>query len=313
MKKTWRWAFFSSGEPRLRAGWRLLIQTFLLLTLVFCIGVPAIFLTFIPIPGMARFDEFAMLLYQIVELVAVTLSVYLARRFLDKRPFAGLGLKLDSRTLPDLLAGIGIAAGIMALVFGLHLALGWLTVEGFAWEREDLPSVLGGMALMFVIFALTGWNEELLSRGYHLQTLVSGTNLLWGVVISSVIFSVLHLSNPGALWNSAAGIFLAGLFLAYAYLRTGQLWLSIGLHLGWNFFEGPVFGFPVSGLGFYSMTRITVSGPELWTGGRFGPEAGLVLIPGLLAGAIAIYIYSKHLRPALTSLQADISAQQEEK
>ncbi|MFZ5923462.1 MAG: CPBP family intramembrane glutamic endopeptidase [Chloroflexota bacterium] len=303
--------FLSPLEPRLRAGWRLLLQTLLLLLLASCIGVPVLFLTLIPIPGFDHFDEFAMLVYQVVEFIAVTLSVYLARRFLDKRPFAGLGLKLDSRTLPDLLAGVGIAALVMALIFGLHLALGWLTVEGFAWEREGLPSVLGGMALMFVIFALTGWNEELLSRGYHLQTLASGTNLLWAVVISSVAFGFLHLANPGATWTSAAGIFLAGLFLAYAYLRTGQLWLSIGLHLGWNFFEGPVFGFPVSGLDFFAMTRISVSGPELWTGGRFGPEAGLILIPGLLAGAIAVHLYGKYLRPVFADGQADIPSQQE--
>ncbi len=303
--------FISTADNRLRAVWRLLIQTLLLLLLAFCLGIPVIFLTFIPIPGMARFDEFAMLVYQIVELIAVTLSVYLARRFLDKRPFAGLGLKLDSRTLPDLLAGVGIAALMMGLIFGLQLVLGWLTVEGFAWEGENVPSVLGGMALMFIIFTFTGWNEELLSRGYHLQTLASGTNLFWGTVISSALFSALHLSNPGALWTSAAGIFLAGLFLAFAYLQTGQLWLSIGLHLGWNFFEGPVFGFPVSGWDFYSMTRISVTGPELWTGGRFGPEAGLILIPGLLAGAIAVYFYSKAVRPSLTGVQTEISTQQE--
>jgi hypothetical protein len=116
------------------------------------------------------------------------------------------------------------------------------------------------------------------------------------VVISSSIFGLLHLGNPNATWVSAAGIFFAGLFLAYGYLTTKQLWLSIGLHIGWNFFEGVVFGFPVSGLDIYHLLRITVNGPELWTGGPFGPEAGLVVLPGLVLGAVLVFAYARFLR-----------------
>ena len=123
----------------------------------------------------------------------------------------------------------------------------------------------------------------MLSRGYHLQTLASGINLFWGVLISSAIFGALHLANPNASWVAAVGIFFAGLFLALGYLRTGQLWLSIGLHIGWNFFEGVVFGFPVSGTASYPLLRIQVSGPPLWTGAAFGPEAGLIVLPAILS------------------------------
>jgi hypothetical protein len=152
------------------------------------------------------------------------------------------------------------------------------------------------MAGMFLFFILVGWNEELLSRGYHLQTIASGTNRFWGVILSSLIFGLLHIGNPNATWVSASGIFLAGLFMAYAYLRTGQLWLSIGLHIGWNFFEGPVFGFPVSGLNTFHSTHITVTGPELWTGGAFGPEAGLIVLPALLVGTILVWACTRNRR-----------------
>jgi len=153
---------------------------------------------------------------------------------------------------------------------------------------------LKNVLLFFVIFIFVGWNEELLSRGYHLQTIASGINLFWGVIISSAVFGLVHLGNPHATWISAAGIFFAGAYLAYAYIRTRQLWLPIGLHIGWNFFEGVVFGFPVSGLDIYALTRIQVHGPELWTGGPFGPEAGLIVLPALLVGAGLIYLYSKN-------------------
>ena len=151
-----------------------------------------------------------------------------------------------------------------------------------------------GNSLAFLgIFVLVGWSEEVMSRGYHLQTIASGLNLAWGLALSSAIFGVLHLANPHATLMSAAGIFLAGLLLGYAYVRTGQLWCSIGLHIGWNFFEGVVFGFPVSGLDTFHLVEARFSGPVLWTGGQFGPEAGLIVVPAILAGAALIHLYGR--------------------
>ena len=258
----WKNLFLSPHEPRLRAGWRLAIQTILMLVLL-------------------------------VELIAFTLSIYLARRFLDRRSFASLGFKLDRRVLPDLLAGIAITFVMMGLISLAMTLLGWIHFNGFAWQFDPLPVVLGQTLFSLLIFIVVGWSEELLSRGYHLQTLASGINLFWGVLISSAVFGALHIINPNATWIAAVGILFAGLFLALGYLRTGQLWLSIGLHIGWNFFEGVIFGFPVSGTASYPLLRIHVSGPPLWTGGAFGPEAGLIILPALLVGALLIGLYTR--------------------
>ncbi len=233
-----------------------------------------------------------MLLAAIAETIAITTSVFLARRFLDRQPIESLGLKLSLRVLYDVLAGIGIALLQMGSIYALMLGFGWLTFEGFAWDFDPISVVLTRSLIFLLIFVLVGWNEELLSRGYHLQTIASGLNLFWGVVISSAGFGLLHISNPNATWGSTAGIFSAGVFLAYGYVRTKQLWLPIGLHIGWNFFEGVGFGFAVSGLDIYALTRITVHGPELWTGGAFGPEAGLIVLPALALGVLLIYLYT---------------------
>jgi membrane protease YdiL (CAAX protease family) len=182
---------------------------------------------------------------------------------------------------------------MMGLIYLAMSRLGWIHFSGFAWHFDPLPVVLGQLLLYLLIFIFVGWQEELLSRGYHLQTLASGFNLFWGVLISSAIFGALHLGNPNATWVSAVGIFFAGLFLALGYVRTRQLWLSIGLHIGWNFFEGVVFGFPVSGTASYPLLRIQVSGPTLWTGGAFGPEAGLIVLPAILLGALLVCLYTR--------------------
>lgn len=278
--------FLSPEELRLRAGWRLLIQTVLYLVL------QVLFLLVLIVFGSIDLSTHSILL-QILNFLATTISVFAARLWLDKRSIESLGLKLNKHTWLDILAGIAISLAQMGLLYVAMLGLGWLTFEGFAWEVDPINVVISNVLFFFLIFIFVGWNEELLSRGYHLQTLASGLNLFWAVIISSAVFGLLHLANPNATWVSAAGIFFAGVFLAYGYLRTKQLWLPIGLHIGWNFFEGVGFGFPVSGLDdIYKLLRIRVHGPEIWTGGAFGPEAGLIVLPALLLGALLIYLYT---------------------
>lgn len=277
--------FVSPDEPRLRAGWRLLIQTLLMFVIGAIVLVIASF--FGPVvTGSLVFQ-------QILNLIITTASIYIARRWLDKRSFESLGLTLNKQTWIDILAGIGITFVQMGFIYAVMSALGWITFEGFAWEFDPINTVISNVLIFFVGFIFVGWNEELLSRGYHLQTIASGINLFWGVVISSAVFGLLHLGNPNATWVSAAGIFFAGIYLAYGYIRTKQLWLPIGLHIGWNFFEGVVFGFPVSGLDIYALTRIQVQGPEIWTGGAFGPEAGLIVLPSLVLGGALIYLLTR--------------------
>jgi membrane protease YdiL (CAAX protease family) len=281
--------FISPNEPRLRAGWRLVIHTLGHNLIIICVAIPILF---------SGASPENLLISQVIALLATTPSVFLARRFLDQRSLVSLGLKFDT-TLLDILAGILITFLVMGSIYLIEWSFGWLTFEGFAWQTETILSVLSNTLLYLGTFILVGWNEELLYRGYRLQNLSDGFNPFWGVLFSSIWFGIAHLGNPNtsARIFVATGILLAGVFLAYGYLSTKQLWLPIGLHIGWNFFEGVGFGFPVSGLNnIFHLIRIQVNGPELWTGGAFGPEAGLVLLPGLLLGTILVYIYSQFIR-----------------
>jgi membrane protease YdiL (CAAX protease family) len=299
LRSFWKNLFLSPTQPRLRAGWRLAIQTILMLVLLVGLSIPVVLLALIRHWNTA--GALYTILAMLVELIAFSGSIYLARRFLDRRSFASLGFKLDRRVLPDLLVGIAITLGMMGLIYLSMSLLGWIRFTGFAWQFDSLPVVLGQTMLYLLIFIIVGWQEELLTRGYHLQTLASGINLFWGVLISSAVFGALHLGNPHATWISAVGILFAGLFLALGFIRTRQLWLSIGLHIGWNFSEGVVFGFPVSGTASYSLLRIHVSGPLLWNGGAFGPEAGLIVLPAILIGALLILLYTRGRNHSISS------------
>jgi membrane protease YdiL (CAAX protease family) len=269
------------NEGRPRSGWRLMAHFLLMLVLFPLVGTLFVYAGQLT-PLLAFLGDATF-----ISVVVITLSVYLARRWYDRRSFVSLGLRWDAEASRDLLAGILIAGVLMGCIFLVELAFGWLKFQGFAGIN---PASLGYWAFVFI---LVGWYEELLSRGYWLQNLEDGLGTQWALFISSAIFGLAHLSNPNASWIAVLGILGAGYFLAFGYLRTRHLWLPIGLHIGWNFFEGPVFSFPVSGLDTARLLNHTVSGPELITGGAFGPEAGLIVLPALVVGAVLIHLYAK--------------------
>ena len=282
--------FISSDERRLRAFWRLLGQGALLFVCLAVFGIPfGILYTLMP----GSTPDAILILGQLVELFAITLSVYLARKYFDRRTFVSLGLNWGTRALRDVIVGILITAVLMALVYLIETAAGWLTVDSFAWQTQPLSQVIFSIISILFTYLIVGWSEELLSRGYWLQNISAGLNLFWGVLFSSFLFALAHVANPNSSLLALLNITAGGAFLAFAYLRTRQLWLPIGIHIGWNFFQGPVFGFPVSGTDSFVLIRHTVNGPELLTGGGFGPEAGLIILPIIALGALLVYWYTR--------------------
>ena len=149
----------------------------------------------------------------------------------------------------DLGAGILLMGLVMGLIYLVQSSLGWLSYESAAWQALTLAEVFRMIVLpSLYLFIMVGWLEELLFRGYVLQNIASGLNQWWGLGCLRFCLRWRTRSIRGLHVTAIAGLFAAGLFLGYAYIRTRQLWLPVGLHIGWNFFEGPVFGFPVSGL-----------------------------------------------------------------
>lgn len=281
--------FVNRAENRLRAGWRLALHFLLLLAFTLIFGLMAGLIM--------EFQEGAegagsLLVSSAATLLAVTLSVRLARRFIDRRGMGGLGLR-RGRALRDLAFGFGLTGAMMGLIFVLGLALGWTRLDGFGWQYMGAAELYVGVLTWLVVFVMVGWYEELLARGYWLVNLREGLGLPLAVIITSGIFALLHGANPNASWMSAAGLFAAGLWFSYAAVRARSLWLPIGAHIGWNVFEGVIFGFPVSGLETARLIQQTATGPELWTGGTFGPEAGLLLLPALALGTLGVWAYSR--------------------
>jgi len=242
--------------------------------------------------------------------------VWLAGRFLDRRPFSAFGFRLSVGWWLDLLFGMVLGALLMTAVFLVELGLGWVEVTGSFEAQGGAPFVIS-MLFPVVTFLCVGISEETVFRGYQLKNAAEGLNypslgprgaVLLAWVLSSVFFAVLHADNPNATPVSTLNIALAGLMLGFGYVLTGELAIPIGLHITWNFFQGAVYGFPVSGFGSFGATLLATEqgGPELWTGGSFGPEGGL-LIPAVMLLGVSLVALWTHLRTGKVTLHAPIA------
>lgn len=157
-------------------------------------------------------------------------------------------------------------------------------------------TVLSSLSAVFIGHVVVAANEELVARGYILQNLAEDWGMPVAVTASSILFGLAHLGNSHAGLLSTVSIVLAGILLATGYLVTRSLWLPIALHFSWNFFQSTVFGFPVSGNppGF-SLLQTEVAGPELITGGAFGPEGGLLGLEATLLGIGLLWMWGRKL------------------
>jgi membrane protease YdiL (CAAX protease family) len=253
----------------------------------------------------------------VATLMAVLLSVWLAGRFLDRRPFADFGFHLGRGWWLDLSFGMTLGALLMTLIFLIELAFGWITITGALQSLVPGAPFVLAILIPTTLFLCVGVYEELLFRGYQLRNVAEGLNfpkvgprnaviLAW--VLSSSFFGYLHASNPNATLLSTVNIVLAGLMLGLGYVLTGELAIPIGLHITWNFFEGSVFGFPVSGLHPLGAAFLSTDqgGPILWTGGPFGPEAGL-LGPAAMILACLLTVLWVRLRGGELSIHTAIA------
>ncbi|MFW6115654.1 MAG: CPBP family intramembrane glutamic endopeptidase [Chloroflexota bacterium] len=247
-------------------------------------------------------DPRLMLLMQLSLTVAITLSVWFSGRFLDRRPFASFGFNLTRDWWIDLGFGLFQGAALMLVVFLVQLAAGWITITDTFSTRQVGARFLPALLPPLITFLAVGYHEELFSRGYQLQNLAEGLNwrvvgprgaILISTALTSVLFGLLHAANPNATLVSTLYLIIAGFHLAAGYVLTGELAIPIGQHITWNFFQGNVFGFPVSGSDFTSATfiRIEQGGPDLWTGGAFGPEAGFLGLAAMLFGTLLTVLW----------------------
>ena len=318
--------FLNEREGRLRAFWRLLFQVFLYFFVQAILAVMAVTVLTLVSGGLPVLgggiglgsSPAALVLGGLISLLSALVSVWISGRFFDRRPFSGFGLRLDRDWWLDLGFGLLLGMVLMTGIFLVELAAGWIQITRTLSTPEASPPFLLAILAPLFLFLCVGFGEELVSRGYQLKNMAEGLNypglggprgaILLAWVLSSSVFGVAHVLNPGATLVSTINIAFAGLLLGVGYVLTGRLAISIGLHITWNFFQGNVFGFPVSGMDGIGASFIEISqgGPTLFTGGAFGPEAGLMDIAATVVGSLLIVLWVR-LRAGSATLEPSIA------
>lgn len=221
---------------------------------------------------------------------AILLAVMIAvERFAAGKVPSAIGL--DPRHAPrDLVLGGLLGAALFSLVV-LELAFGGfyrIVAAHATWAVAVAVPILLGHAFL----------EELLFRGVIFRLIQEWAGMWVALAISAVLFGLAHAANPGATWVSSLAIALeAGVLLGAAFALTRNLWFPVGLHFAWNFFEGPVYGTQISGGGLRaSAITAQVTGPQIITGGSFGPEAGLAAVVTCSIAAIVLLVLATRMR-----------------
>jgi len=226
-------------------------------------------------------------------LVPLFLFTWIFRRYIDDQRFSSLGLAIKGRGR-DLLLGLGVAIVLYAigsLVLGLT---GNIQFEKMGISTQTL-------LLNFGLFITVAIMEELMVRGYILNNLLSVMNKYLALAISAVIFAAMHGLNSGITWLAMLNLFLAGVLLGCTYIFTKNLWFAMSLHLFWNFIQGPLLGYKVSGQVTESFLSAKPLGNPLLSGGDFGFEGSVVCTILCAALALVIILYYEKIQAKIIS------------
>ncbi|HEX6909236.1 MAG TPA: type II CAAX endopeptidase family protein [Longimicrobium sp.] len=263
------------GPHGIRAGWRLLMYG-----LLWWVLVTALY------PLAARlFGEDGMMDDILVMLLASLVAGWVMLLAVDRRPAGALGFAADREIGRDSAVGFGVGGAMLGAAVVLLAMAGmarWVADTGSGWEY------VAALAQSLAFFAVAAAAEEAAFRGYAFQALVQGIGAWPAALATSALFAWGHAGNPSVTPVALANIFLAGVMLAVAYLRTRSLWFATAVHLGWNWTMQSLLGFPVSGLNEFDTPLYDVRelGPDAVTGGAFGPEAGIAATLAIVAGTL---------------------------
>jgi len=208
-------------------------------------------------------------------------------RFAEKRKLTTIGLTKQN-ILPQF--GVGALLGIAMISIPIAILLlfnGGITIN---------PAINNNLLILYFLgFIIQGAAEEFLIRGYFFTSLYKSSNIFWAVTISSLFFALLHLLGPVMGVLPFINIFLFGVFACFIFLRTKNIWAIAALHAMWNFFQGNLYGFQVSGQIYREyMFYIKSSLPKILTGGDFGIEGGLLATAVIIIATVITIFCGKN-------------------
>jgi len=222
----------------------------------------------------------------IILLAISVLTVYFFQKKIDKQNLISHGFQLKNNLSH---AVVGFALGLLLSGTGTFILIGNHNLQWTGIEYNTIALLTG-----FGVMVMVAFSEELVFRGYILSNLLLSMNKWMALIYSALIFTLFHISNPGINILAIVNIFLAGLLLGINYIFTKNLWYSLLFHFAWNFYQGSILGYKVSGISFQPLLAQQLTGQSIMTGGTFGFEGSVVTsVLTLISISLLAWTYTK--------------------
>jgi len=238
------------------------------------------------------FDSPVMLTLTAFQVLGSFCALWLATKFIDRKPLMSIGLSVKDKA-NEMLMGLGFALAFIAGLFLLLWLLGAITITGYVGFKP-------GVFFVSMMLFLAAFDEELIFRGYILNSMMDSSSRWVALAGSSALFALMHAGNPSVWsnWVPMTELFAAGFILGISYTFTKNLWFPTFFHFGWNFFQG-LFGFEISGINVDSWKMIshenTGNVPDIISGGAFGIEGSVITLSCTIICTYFIYKYYNEL------------------
>ena len=274
----------------LRSGWRFAVFLFgLFFFLVVCGIIISAAVHLLPV-SLTGNNSVGFIVQSLMILTASIVIGWLCGKYLEDLPFRALGCWFVEGWTKNLILGLGLGALTICLAALITVASGATTFRFN--ETAGQAAIAETLAFSLLVFTLGAASEEALFRGYILQTFSRARLMVFGILLTSILFGYTHTNNPSANYLSFINTILAGLWFGAAYLKTRTLWFAFGLHLAWNWVLGAVLGISVSGINAITpapLLQPIYTGSTFLTGGDYGIEGGIACTIALLISILLIW------------------------
>lgn len=228
----------------------------------------------------------------IIDLLLVAFVIYMLMYVKTQKVSLKEYLKLDVNkdSLADIAGGLLIGLIAMLCIYLIELKFCFISFKAFNGINMNFP-------LFLVELAVGALGEEIMFRGIMLNGIVHmSKSKILAVIVTSILFGLAHAGNPNATLLSIVSNALGGLMYSTAFILCDSIWLPFAIHFSWNFFQGPIFGFPVSGMQFGGIVTQQILSNQFWLfGGKYGPEGGIIGIAFRILVIIMTVLYCKYI------------------
>lgn len=281
-------SIFINRKNKVRSGFKILLVFIAIMIVAALLGLA--YGVFVAIAHRGNPNESIAILqnskyvYQFIQEISFIIVPIFSWKIIEKRSLENIGYVKSKASIGSFLGGLIFGAVSISAVLVILICFGNVTLSSSLFQ----PNFTKAAYIDLFFYTSVGFAEETFFRGYCMGSIAESNNKWTAAIISALLFSVAHAANPNVKPLFFINVFLVGLLFSYMFIKSKNIWLPIGYHAMWDYFEGNVWGLPDSGIVVDGIYKTKVIHSNIINGGLVGPEGGLAVTIVILLGFIII-------------------------